>query len=49
MFDAYYHGESLSETLWKNAVIFEKKQDKYTMDPRRKIYLSNIKKNFGQK
>ena len=23
------------------------KQDKYTMDPRRQIYLSNIKKKFG--
>ena len=25
------------------------KQDKYTMEPGRQIYLSNIKKKFGQK
>ena len=34
----------------KNCVTnFYEKQDKYTMDPGRQIYLSNIKKKFGQK
>ena len=33
----------------KNCVTnFYEKQDKYTMDPGRQIYLSNIKKKFGQ-
>ena len=27
----------------------QEKQDKYTMDPGRQIYLSNNKKKFGQK
>ena len=27
----------------------QRKQDKYTMDPGRQIYLSDNKKNFGQK